>query len=244
MRFCISRLFHFKSSDSCLVCFLCLLRVFAGEFPAKPQRPRRKPKSVSIVDQNNPKRSHPFNFGQKMRRFPLMKSAGICGFFVLLVAVAVSGQNRKVPTFSQYPAKVEKAQVKAIDFRHSRGAETFRTRLTDGLRRGINFAGHYIVVGWGCGTGCISGGIIDARNGRVYFPNAFHDVGVWYDNNEYTPEPVKFKKNSRLFVISGISGDQEERSDDNKIWGDYYYQWKGDGLRLIKFVPRKRTNEQ
>lgn len=172
-----------------------------------------------------------------------MKSAGICGIFVLLAAVAVSGQNRKIPTFSQYPAKVEKARAKAIDFRHSRGAETFRTRLTDGLRRGVNFAGHYVVVGWGCGTGCISGGIIDARNGRVYFPNAFHDIGVWYDDSGYIAEPVKFRKNSRLFVISGISGDQEERNDD-KIWGDYYYELKGNGLGLIKFVPRKRTNEQ
>lgn len=173
-----------------------------------------------------------------------MKSAGVVGIFVLLLAVAAFGQNRKTPTFSQYPAKVEKARTKTIDFKHSYGAGTFRTRLNEGLREGINFAGHYIVVGWGCGTGCISGAIIDARNGRVYFPNAFHDIGVWYDDNSYTAEPVKFRKNSRLFVISGISGDQEERSGDKNIWGDYYYEWKGNGLSLIKFVPRKRTNEQ
>ena len=173
-----------------------------------------------------------------------MKRAGICGILILLAAVAAFAQKRKIPAFSQYPAKVEKARAKAVDFRHSRGARAFRTRLTDGLRGGVNFAGHYVVVGWGCGTGCISGGIVDARNGRVYFPNAFHDIGVWYDDNGYTAEPVKFRKNSRLFVISGISGDQEERSDDKNIWGDYYYEWKGDGLSLIKFVPRKRTNEQ
>jgi len=186
----------------------------------------------------------PFVFGQKMRRFPLMKNAGVFGILILLLPLAAFAQRGKVPTFSQYPAKPEKPLAKTIDFKHSPGADTFRTRLTDGLRRGVNFAGHYIVVGWGCGTGCISGGIIDARNGRVYFPNAFHDIGVWYDDNGYTAEPVKYRKNSRLFVISGISGDQEERNDDNKIWGDYYYEWKDDGLRLIKFVPRKRTNEQ
>ena len=173
-----------------------------------------------------------------------MKSVGVFGILVLLMPVAAFAQKSKVPTFSQYPARVEKARAKAIDFKHSYGAGTFRTRLNNGLREGVNFAGHYIVVGWGCGTGCISGAVIDARNGRVYFPNAFHDIGVWYDDNGYTPEPVKYKKNSRLFVISGISGDQEERSDDNNIWGDYYYEWKGDGLNLIRFVPRKRTNEQ
>ena len=173
-----------------------------------------------------------------------MKSVGICGILILFAVVTTLGQKGRVPAFAQYPAKVEKARTKAIDFKHSYGADTFRTRLTNGLRGEVNFAGHYIVVGWGCGTGCISGGIIDARNGRVYFPNAFHDIGVWYDDNGYTAEAVKFRKNSRLFVISGISGDQEERSDDNKIWGDYYYEWKGNGLSLIKFVPRKRTNEQ
>ena len=173
-----------------------------------------------------------------------MKRIPIFGILVLLIPVATFAQKGKVPTFSQYPAKVEKAQAKAIDFKHSRGAGSFRTRLSDGLREGVNFAGHYIVVGWGCGTGCISGAIIDARNGKVYFPNAFHDIGVWYDDSGYTAEPVKYRKNSRLFVISGVSGDQEERSDDNKIWGDYYYEWKVNGPSLIKFIPRKRTNEQ
>ncbi|HTK38309.1 MAG TPA: hypothetical protein VL325_07445, partial [Pyrinomonadaceae bacterium] len=81
-----------------------------------------------------------------MRRFPLMKSAGICGILILFAAVTTFGQKGRTPAFTQYPAKVEKARARAIDFKHSYGAGTFRTRLNDGLREGVNFAGHYIVV--------------------------------------------------------------------------------------------------
>jgi hypothetical protein len=180
---------------------------------------------------------------KKMRKLPLMKRVLSLCILILWLALIVSAQKGKVPTFSQYPAKLERARAKAIDFKHDPDARTFKTRLSEGLREGVNFAGHYVVVGWGCGTGCISGAIVDARNGRVYFPEAFHDIGVWYDDSGYTGEPVKHRKNSRLFVISGVSGDQGERVGDD-IWGDYYYEWKDNGLKLIRFVRKKRTNEQ
>ena len=62
MRFCISRLFHFKSSDSCLVCFLCLLRVFAGEFPAKPQS-READANYNLHKAGNRSPAHPLFVG-------------------------------------------------------------------------------------------------------------------------------------------------------------------------------------
>jgi hypothetical protein len=159
--------------------------------------------------------------------------------FICIAALLSFGQ-RGVPAFNQYPAAVEKARATKIDFRRSPGAGSFRTRLSDGLRGGVNFAGHYVVVGWGCGTGCISGAIVDARDGRVYFPNAFHDIGVWYDGNGYTEEPVRYKKNSRLFVITGVPGDQPEEVRDDR-WGEYYYEWKSNRLRLVRFVKKERN---
>jgi hypothetical protein len=173
-----------------------------------------------------------------------MKRAAAIAYLLLLLSLAVFGQRAKVPAFGQYPVKVEPARVKTIDFKNSPGAGTFRTRLREALAGGVNFAGHYVVAGWGCGTGCISGAIIDTRNGRVYFPEPFHDIAVWYDDSGYTDEPIKYRRNSRLFVVSGISGEQEERSDSENQWGDYYYEWKNNSLRLVKFIKRKRTNGQ
>ena len=180
---------------------------------------------------------------RKVRQSRLMQKPLVL-LFLLVFSLAAFGQKGKPPAFGQYPAKVEKVRAKTIDFSHSPGAGTFRTRLREALAEGVNFAGHFVVAGWGCGTGCISGGIIDARDGRVYFPKQFNDIAVWYNDSGYTEKPISYRKNSRMFVVSGISGDQEDRPGEESLWGDYYYEWKNNSLKLVRFVkrPRKLSN--
>jgi hypothetical protein len=36
--------------------------------------------------------------------------------------------------------------------------------------KGPNFGGHYFVVNWGCGTGCLMMVVVDAITGHVYPP--------------------------------------------------------------------------
>jgi len=175
---------------------------------------------------------------RKMRELRLMKRP----YFVvvslcLVVALPVLAQKTKLPTFSQYPAKVEMRKAQSIDFKRNPDARSFKTRLSEALKGGVNFAGHYAVAGWGCGTGCISGAIIDTRTGNVFWPEQFHDIGVWYGKDEYADEPVKYRKNSRLFVIVGVPGSKEGTPD--KPSGEYYYEWVNNKLRLIKSVPKK-----
>ena len=152
-----------------------------------------------------------------------------------ILSVSNFGQSSSLPKFTAFPAIVETAKAKSINFKKNPDVSTFRTRLTEGLRIGVNFAGHFVVVGWGCGTGCISGAIIDARTGNVFWPEQFNALGVWYDGQEYAEEPVAFRKNSRMLVITGVPG---QASDDTpeKPSGAYYYEWKNNRLRQIKFV--------
>jgi len=166
-----------------------------------------------------------------------MKRSFITVFAWATLGVSNFGQSSLVPKFSAFPTIVETTKAKSIDFKKNPDARTFRTRLTEGLRGGVNFAGHFVVVGWGCGTGCISGAIIDARTGNVFWPEQFNAVGVWYDGQEYAEEPVAFRKNSRMLVITGVPG---QASDDapEKPSGAYYYEWKNNRLRQIKFVPK------
>lgn len=163
----------------------------------------------------------------------------IIAWCVLLFGGVLS-THAQVPTFGQYPAKVEKVIAKAIDFKHSPGASGFRTRLTAALREGkVTFAGHYILTGWGCGTGCVSTAIIDARTGRVFFPEPIGGVAVGDDENgDYVAEPVAFRKNSRLVIVHGTPGTQIDRETYPPA-GDYYYEWKNNNLRLIRSVPAK-----
>jgi hypothetical protein len=100
-------------------------------------------------------------------------SASILVFFL---AVSVFGQE-KLPRLEDFQVsgtlKVKPASVKLS----SRRAREFRTMLRTNAEQGVNFAGHYVVVTWGCGSDCRSIAIIDARNGNVYFTPSLLWIG-------------------------------------------------------------------
>jgi hypothetical protein len=159
----------------------------------------------------------------------------LSAFMTLFLSAIAGAQASKDPAFNNYKVPVEKAQAKSINFKNDTGARPFRTRLSGALGKGVNFAGHYVVAGWGCGTGCISGAVIDARTGVVYWPLPLNALGVWYDGESYADEPVAYRKNSRLLVISGSPGVKDDEPD--KPNGKYFYEWQKDRLRLVKFIP-------
>jgi hypothetical protein len=77
-------------------------------------------------------------------------------------------------------------------------ARQFRTVLTQGAAEGPNFAGHYTVVAWGCGTLCQRFMIVDARDGEVY-------------QGRTTSLGVEHRLDSQLLVVnpSGRTGPDE-----------------------------------
>ena len=165
-----------------------------------------------------------------------MNRAVLWAILILVTTVSTLAQNRSLPKFADYRAAVEKPRVRSIDFKKNRDANSFRTRLSSGLRGGVNFAGHYVVVGWGCGTGCISGAIIDARTGNVLWPEQLNGIGVYYAGDSYADEPVAFRKYSRLLTITGSPG--VRTGEPEKQAGIYYYEWKRDRLHLLRFVKK------
>jgi hypothetical protein len=180
-------------------------------------------------------------FAGMVRKLPLMKRSMILACLVFGLGISAFAQKARVPTFGQYHATVEKATAKSIDFRRSPDAWSFRTRLKEALRGGVNFAGRYIIAGWGCGTGCISGGIIDARTGRVYFPEPLGGLGAGTadDDEGYVEQPVRYQKNSRLLIITGVPAIQIEGKE--LPMGEYFYEWRNNRLRLIHSIPRKNN---
>lgn len=156
---------------------------------------------------------------------------------MLICAAAIAAlAQAKVPVFSQFPSKVEKARIKSIDFKKNPDARTYRTRLTHALDRGVNFAGHYIIAGWGCGTGCTNAAVIDTFTGQIYWPDEFFNVDATY-GNEYSDIQIDFKKDSRLIIIHGRPGTKEERGSTAPS-GDHYFEWKNNKFRYITVVPK------
>lgn len=150
----------------------------------------------------------------------------------------LSAQNADTPRYENYPADVYAGKPAPLNLRSHPLARMFRTRIREQLREeGINFAGHHTIAVMGCGAGCSITAIVDARNGRAYFPQVLDgwlvEPGVYqFAENE---DVRTFRTDSRLLRIVGAP-----RLSTEERWGPsgvYYYEWKNNRLRQLHFVP-------
>jgi len=112
----------------------------------------------------------------------------------------------------------------------TRQARTYRTMLRDSANDGPNFAGHYTIGQWGCGSGCVQFAIIDAKTGDVYFPPFYVSIVAGPEEKmEDIPEPLQFKPDSKLLIVTGARNE--------KGGGVYYYKWENNRLALITSTP-------
>ena len=114
--------------------------------------------------------------------------------------------------FDRYPVKHVYAGKPAAPKLITPTEREFQTVLRKGAAKGTNFAGHYAVVEWGCGSNCISFAVIDALTGTVYE----HNPPV---NDEY-PCGLTYKPESTLFVVS-------KGSTANGDCKPHLYNWNG-----------------
>ena len=162
-------------------------------------------------------------------------SAALCA---CLFAVTAHAQGDAAARFRDYPAQAFKGRAAALKLTTPQ-ARGYRTRLREGARRAVNFAGRYKLHTWSCGTGCLQTAFIDAKTGEVFFPAELNGFIVCF----YDPKPVddledalKFERGSRLIVMSGYPVSERDKAEPKK--GLYYYEWTGKDLRLIKYVEK------
>jgi hypothetical protein len=96
------------------------------------------------------------------------------------------------------------------------GLCVLRTALREGAKDGSNFAGHFTIVGWGCGGGCLDFGILDAENGHVYFPPEIQDISVMNvataaGETTHDYDALRFKPDSNLLVVLGARRTPRQR---------------------------------
>lgn len=146
---------------------------------------------------------------------------------------------KDAPKFDDFPAEAYAGPNAEPDLRSSRQSRLFRTRLKEWAREKPNFAGHYILAGWGCGTDCTTLAIIDARTGKVYHPpgatlnvavNVHHSLLAEGDR-WHSSGAVRYRPDSRLLVLIG---NPEEKKENRGI---SYYVWDKNRLKRIRFVP-------
>ena len=115
-------------------------------------------------------------------------------------------------SFEQYAVPLYRGSSAKPNFQSKPGSVRFKTRILDGIREGVNFAGHYAIIAFGCGTSCSFGFLVDVKSGRIF------DLPLGGEENYGLS--LAYRPNSRLMRARWIDalGDID-RGDDN--WSDH-----------------------
>jgi hypothetical protein len=157
-------------------------------------------------------------------------------FTMLALATATPAQAKpkeRAPRFADYPVtKLSHMRVAKPKIPES-WDEDPRLRFQDSVHDDsqANFAGHYFVAIWGCGSTCVWGGIVEAKSGRII---ELPSVSGWFDVHDKF-EAIDFRHKSRLLVLSGARG--EEKGD----MGRHYYVLENGKLRWLKTIKQGRN---
>lgn len=163
------------------------------------------------------------------KRYLLLIAAGW-----LIIGNVFAGQA-KLPTYQNYPVtQIYQGKNANLNIASNPAAKQYQTQLQQAAQQKPNFAGHYIITSWGCGTFCSTIAIVDATNGQVYMPqfdkefDSNHLVGRSYE----TP-----RVNSNLLIVKGQLT-KLPRSNPNALNGPFvdetvYYLWKNNKPVLL-----------
>ena len=142
----------------------------------------------------------------------------------------------QVPDYKDYPVVADFQGKPAAPVLDTPEARMMRTQLRQQAATGPNFAGHFTLARWGCGAGCASWAIIDARSGKVWFaPFQVSDATV-PDNPELRQYSIDFKIDSELIVANGALNGEGA--------GTYYYRWHNGSLTLIYSREYQTSTDQ
>lgn len=151
--------------------------------------------------------------------------------------IRASDVPHDAPRFEAYATDAVYAGPVAVpDTEAHPRSRVFRTAIRADAARGVDFAGHYTLVSWGCGSGCSGYAIVDARSGRVFHADALGVVDhLNVAHDEFASlgrELVDYRADSRLLVvIGGIDEDPARR-------GISYFVWEDERLQRIRFVHK------
>ncbi len=163
----------------------------------------------------------------------------ILGIVLLVLSAGVqAGDWERAPKFSDFPAKTMFKGKPAPVRIEGRKARMFRTVLRQGAKEGPNFAGHYTVVVWGCGADSFSLAVVDARNGKVYFPpfgcitlaggyDALSIEGKEADNPAY-------RRESDLLIFAGAEDTPSLKPEDRSV---QFWVFRNGRFDLVYSIP-------
>ena len=167
-----------------------------------------------------------------------LAGARACAAIVLLTATAASRMlaQTSAPSFNQYRVAEARFSGKpATPLFKTSGDRSFRTAIREAETGGPNFAGHYTIAEIGCGGGCVSIAVVDAKTGVVY-PGPFRNLSwelrqyegkLRSDDEKF--EQLSYRPDSRLLIARGCPGETNCAS--------YFWEWTGSQFKLVQKIP-------
>jgi hypothetical protein len=147
-----------------------------------------------------------------------------------LCIVTLEAVGKAASEFNSFPAPVENIKRPApLDLASDPIARQFRTAIRNALRNGANFAGHYAIATWGCGTACQDWAIVDVKTGRVHSEPTLRPIDVIHGVG------LVFQRDSNLLAILGAPHEDPSRE------GASFYVWQHATLKLKSFVPKRNS---
>jgi hypothetical protein len=167
-----------------------------------------------------------------------------------MAAVCKAATRRNFPRFEEFrvptplrgrtgPAVIARPQP-PIPGGPDETAEHLDKRVRDEERKGPNFAGHYTIVLFSCGSDCANMGIVDVLTGHVYDTPFVGVLGCPMNQ----PDTLLYHLDSRLFVVNGsleLAAKSHMISDGP--CGTFYYEWTGKRLKLIRSRIWRRSDK-
>lgn len=177
-----------------------------------------------------------------------------------MAAIVAAQPTTTTPRFEDYPVKEIFKGAPAVPILVTAEQRRFRTCIREGVAKGYgvfrddkeqpgpNFAGHYIVVAWGCGSPCGMLAIVDAITGKVYNPpisDGFKlpplPASVPSDPDTFIPwvAEVDFRLNSRLMIVKANPDPSKGRTNYT-----HYFLWDNNRWKLLLRMPLKSNDPE
>ena len=110
-------------------------------------------------------------------------------------------QNSLKSPFDDYRASRNfSGKCATVNYASDGNVASFKDKIEEQIKNGVNFAGHYVLAMWDCGQNCKTGAVVDAISGNIYDLPVSKTCGL------------EFRKDSNLLIIKSA----EDCSKDPK----------------------------
>lgn len=133
------------------------------------------------------------------------------------------------PTFAEFRVQPGPVRPPASPILRTEIQRMFRTRIRQAVRKGPNFAGHYTIASWGCGSSCVSFALADRTTGRVYdgpFRILGYAIPYQYEGGW---QELEYRLDSSLIIVRGCPEDAD--------CATYYFEWAPPKWKLLRRAP-------